>query len=56
MTGRHCVGIRDLLEHPSIGAGQDKAVKIGRRAVQEEFNWGVEEKKFLALYEDILKE
>lgn len=28
----------------------------GRRAVKEEFNWGVEEKKLLALYEDILKE
>lgn len=28
----------------------------GRRAVKEEFNWGVEEKKLFALYEDILKE
>lgn len=27
----------------------------GRRAVREEFNWGVEEQKLLALYEDILK-
>jgi len=27
----------------------------GRRAVKEEFNWGGEEKKLLALYEDILK-
>lgn len=26
----------------------------GRRAVKEEFNWGVEEKKLFALYEDIL--
>ena len=45
--------IRDLLEHP------DRARQMGengRRAVQEEFNWGVEEKKLLALYEDILKE
>ena len=29
--------------------------EIGRRAVKEEFNWGVEEKKLFALYEDILK-
>ena len=28
----------------------------GRRAIKEEFNWGVEEKKLLALYEDIMKE
>ncbi len=28
----------------------------GRRAVEEEFNWGVEEKKLLALYKEILKE
>lgn len=28
----------------------------GRRAVQEEFNWGVEEKTLRALYEDLLKE
>ena len=45
--------IRDLLEHP------DRARQMGengRRAVQEEFNWGVEEKKLLALYEDILND
>ena len=28
----------------------------GRRAVREEFNWGVEEQKLFALYEDILKD
>ena len=27
----------------------------GRRAVLEEFNWGIEEKKLLQLYEDLLK-
>lgn len=44
--------IRYLLGHP------DEARRMGengRRAVKEEFNWGVEEKKLLALYEDILK-
>ena len=28
----------------------------GRRAVKEEFNWDMEEKKLLALYEEILNE
>lgn len=28
----------------------------GRRAVKEEFNWGMEEKKLLALYEEILND
>lgn len=44
--------IRYLLAHP------DEARQMGengRRAVKEEFNWGVEEKKLLALYEDIMK-
>ena len=44
--------IRYLLDHP------DEARQMGengRRAIKEEFNWGVEEKKLLALYEDILK-
>ena len=44
--------IRYLLDHP------DEARQMGengRRAVKEEFNWGEEEKKLLALYEDILK-
>ena len=42
-----------LRDHP------DEAREMGengRRAVKEEFNWGVEEKKLLALYEDILNE
>ena len=45
--------IRYLLDHP------DEARQMGengRRAVQEEFNWGIEEKKLIALYEDILNE
>ena len=44
--------IRYLLDHP------DEARQMGengRRAIKEEFNWGVEEKTLLALYEDILK-
>ena len=45
--------IRYLLDHP------DEARQMGengRRAVKEEFNWGMEEKKLLALYADILKD
>lgn len=41
-----------LLNHP------DEAQQMGengRRAVKEEFNWGVEEQKLLALYEEILR-
>lgn len=42
--------IRYLLEHPEearqMGAN-------GRRAVEQEFNWGVEERKLLALYEEV---
>ena len=43
--------IRYLLDHP------DEARQLGengRRAVKEEFNWGVEEKKLLSLYEEVL--
>ena len=43
--------IRYLLDHP------DEARQMGengRRAVKEEFNWSVEEKKLLALYEELL--
>lgn len=43
--------IRYLLDHP------DEARQMGengRRAVEQQFNWGVEEKKLLALYNDIL--
>lgn len=45
--------IRYLLDHP------DEARKMGengRRAVKERFNWSIEEKKLLDLYEDVLKE
>lgn len=45
--------VQYLLNHP------DEARQMGengRKAVKEEFNWGVEEKKLLALYEEILKE
>ena len=45
--------VRYLLDHP------DEARQMGengRRAVREEFNWGVEEKKLLALYEDVFKD
>lgn len=45
--------IRYLLDHPEEAR---RMGENGRRAVKEEFNWGVEEKKLLALYEDILKE
>ena len=45
--------LRYLLDHP------DEARRMGengRRAVKEELNWGVEEKKLLALYQEILNE
>lgn len=42
-----------LLDHPEEAR---RMGENGRKAVKEEFNWGVEEKKLLALYEDILKE
>lgn len=44
--------IRYLLDRPNEAR---KMGENGRRAVKEEFNWGVEEKKLLALYEDIMK-
>jgi len=44
--------IRYLLDNPEEAR---KMGENGRRAVREEFNWAVEEKKLLALYEDILK-
>ncbi len=43
--------IRYLLDHPEEAK---RMGENGRRAVKEEFNWGVEEKKLFALYEDIL--
>lgn len=45
--------MRCLLDHPEEAREMGEN---GRRAVREEFNWGVEEKKLLALYEDILNE
>ena len=45
--------IRYLLDNPEEAK---RMGENGRRAVKEEFNWGVEEKKLLALYEDILKD
>ena len=45
--------IRYLLDHPEEARQMGKN---GRRAIEEEFNWKVEEKKLLALYEDILKD
>ena len=44
--------IRYLLDHPEEARQMGEN---GRRAVKEEFNWDVEEKKLLALYQDILK-
>lgn len=43
--------VRRLLDHPEEAR---RMGENGRRAVEEEFNWGVEEKKLLALYEEIL--
>ena len=41
-----------LMNHPEEAKQMGEN---GRRAVKEEFNWGVEEQKLFALYEDILK-
>lgn len=43
--------IRYLLDNPEEAK---RMGENGRRAIKEEFNWGVEEKKLLALYEDVL--
>lgn len=51
-TGEIAGAIRYLFEHP------DEAKRMGengRRAVREELNWGVEEKKLLELYDSILE-
>lgn len=42
-----------LRDNPEVAKQMGEA---GRRAIQEEFNWSVEEKKLFALYEDILKQ
>lgn len=44
--------IRYLLDHPEEAR---RMGENGRRAVKEEFNWGVEEKKLLTLYGEILR-
>lgn len=44
--------IQYLLDHPEEAR---RMGENGRRAVEEEFNWGAQEKKLLALYEEILK-
>lgn len=44
--------IRYLLDNPKEAKQMGDN---GRRAIKEEFNWGVEEKKLLALYEDIIE-
>lgn len=44
--------IQYLLDNPEEAR---RMGENGRRAIKEEFNWGVEEKKLFALYEDILK-
>jgi glycosyltransferase involved in cell wall biosynthesis len=51
--GDIAAAIRYLLDHPSEA---EKMGENGRRAVKEEFNWGIEEKRLLALYEEILKD
>lgn len=45
--------VQYLLDHPEEAR---RMGENGRKAVKEEFNWGVEEKKLLALYEEILNE
>lgn len=40
-----------LLDHPEEARQMGEN---GRRAVKEEFNWNVEERKLLALYEEVL--
>lgn len=45
--------IRYLLDNP---AEARRMGENGRRAIKEEFNWAVEEKKLLAFYEEILNE
>ena len=42
-----------LLNHPA----ESKRIAVnGRRAVEQEFNWNIEEKKLFELYEEILAE
>ncbi|MDO4988186.1 MAG: glycosyltransferase [Synergistes sp.] len=45
------LAIRHLLDHPQEARQMGEN---GRRAVQKEFNWGIEEKKLLRLYETLI--
>ena len=45
--------VRYLIDHPEEARQMGEN---GRRAVKEEFNWGIEEKKLLALYQAILRD
>lgn len=45
--------VQYLLDHPVEAR---RMGENGRKAVEKEFNWSVEEKKLLALYEEILSE
>lgn len=45
--------IRHLIDHPEEAKHMGEN---GRKAVKEEFNWGVEEKKLLRLYEAIMSQ
>jgi len=40
-----------IVEHP---AEAEKMGKNGRRGVEERYNWGMEEKKLLYLYQELL--
>jgi len=42
--------IQFIVAHP---AEAEQMGKNGRRAVEERYNWGMEEKKLLGLYEEI---
>ena len=44
--------LRYLIDHPEEAR---RMGENGRRAIKEAFNWGVEEKKLFALYEEIVK-
>lgn len=43
--------IQFIVEHP---AEAEQMGKNGRRAVEERYNWAMEEKKLLGLYENLL--
>lgn len=50
-TDEMAKAIRYILDNPEEAK---RMGENGRKAIKEEFNWGVEEKKLLALYDDIL--